>query len=480
MTGLWVVLGAFLLLLVILFIRAALFRAPQKSASPSAVENVDAEAAASALSALVRCKTVSHPDEHGDDLAAFDQLTALLPVCYPRVHAACTLEKTADRGLIYRWPGKQTENPLVLTAHFDVVPADPAEWAHDPFGGEILDGVIHGRVTLDTKGSLAAILTAAETLLQEDYIPARDIYFCFAGNEEVMGGGAKAIAATLESRGIRPLMVVDEGGAIVENVFPGVQTPCALIGVAEKGSVNYRLTVRAKGGHSSAPLSSTPIDILSQACLAIKRKPFPFRVTESARLLINGLARHSTFAYRLIFANLWLFKPLLNLICKKSGGEINALFRTTTAFTVFRSGDTANVLPTAAEMLINARVLPGETPEGTLAALREKVQDSRVEVSLLRGLAPSACSGIDGIGYAALCRSVGEVYPGVLVSPYLMIACSDARHYERLCPHVYRFSGMALTLAERRMIHGVDEQLPVAKLADTVRFFKRLIRNVNS
>ena len=476
----WIVLALVLAALLAMLARALRFRPLNTPPAPPVTEAVDADAAARCLSALVQCRTVSHADSAQNDEAEFSRLTALLPQLFPQVHAACELETIGDRGLMYRWKGRGNGAPLILTAHYDVVPVDADQWTFPPFSGDIAEGVIHGRGTLDTKCTLSAILSAAETLLAQGYTPERDLYFCFAGDEEVLGHGAREIAAELEKRGVRPLMVLDEGGAIVENVFPGVTLPCALIGAAEKGSVDYRLRSQSKGGHSSAPAAQTPVDIVSAACVAIRRKPFPFRVTPPAKLLIEGLARHSTFLYRLIFANLWAFSPALDLLCRRGGGELNALFRTTTAFTVFRAGEAPNVLPPVAEMILNARVLPGETVEGTLESLRRRVNDPRVEVSLVDGLAPSACSTVDGEGYAALRQAIEETYPGVLISPYLMIAASDARHYERICGHVFRFSGMALSSEERRMIHGADEQIPVAKQADAVRFFLRVMRGVDA
>lgn len=474
-------LSALLVLLILtLFVRALLFRAPRINPPQPVTEQVDADAAAAALSALVACKTVSHADAALDDPSAFTQLETLLPKLFPLVHQACTHEKVGARGLVYHWSGQTSENPLVLTAHYDVVPAEGGVWEHDPFSGDIADGFIHGRGTLDTKCTLAAIMTAAETLLSQGFTPAQDIYLCFGGDEEVMGEGAKQIAATLEARGVRPLMVVDEGGAIVEKVFPGVAQPCALIGIAEKGSVNYTATAVSSGGHSSAPPVSTPLTLLANAVQRIQKYPFRFQVTAPARALIQNLAPHSTFAYRLIFANLWAFAPLLDRITRKSGGELNALFRTTVAFTMMHGGETANVLPSSAELTMNVRVLPGETIEGTLHGLRQRVDNKRVVVALARGLAPSAVSSVAGAGYAALCKAIWEVYPEVLISPYLMIAASDARHYERICPHVYRFSGMRLTGEERRMIHGVNERIPIAKLADTVRFFMRVMQNTGA
>ena len=473
----WIVLGVLALFVGTLVVRAALFRAPEETAATPADVQVDAAKAAEALAALVRCKTVSHADPALDDAAEFTRLEALLPSLYPLVHRTLTREKIPPRGLLYRWKGGNADAPLVLTAHYDVVPADGDGWDGDPFSGEIAEGLIHGRGTLDTKCTLAAILTAAETLIAQGFVPARDIYFCFGGDEEVMGGGAKAIAATLEARGVKPLMVVDEGGAIVENVFPGVAQPCALIGIAEKGSVNYTATALSAGGHSSAPPVNSPLTLLSDAVRCIRQKPFRFRITEPARALVRHLAPHSTFVYRLIFANLWAFAPVLDMITRKSGGELNALFRTTVAFTVMRGGDAANVLPQSAELTMNVRVLPGESIQSTLQGLRARVTDKRVAIALLRGLAPSQVSSTAGEGYAALTQSIREVYAGVLTSPYLMIAASDARHYERICGHVFRFSGMPLSSAERKMIHGVNERIPVAKQADAARFFMRLMDN---
>ncbi|MCE5343103.1 MAG: M20/M25/M40 family metallo-hydrolase [Eubacteriales bacterium] len=477
MIVLWLLLGLIALLMITILIRTLRFRPLTEEPIAPVKTEADADEAARNLSALVRCRTVSHADSALDDEKEFIGLIALLPELFPNVYRVCGHEAVGSRGLLFRWKGSTDAAPLVLTAHYDVVPADERQWERPPFSGEIAEGMIHGRGTLDTKCTLSAVLTAAETLIKQGFTPARDVYFCFGGNEEVMGDGAARIVDTLEKRGVKPLMVVDEGGAIVTNVFPGVSQPCALIGVAEKGSVNYRLGAHAKGGHSSAPPSRTPVDRLAQACVDLRRKPFPFRTVKPALMLLNGLARYSTFAYRMIFANLWAFGPLLDAICRKSGGELNALFRTTVAYTVFHAGESANVLPADAEMTINVRVLPGESIEGTLVALHKKVRDPQTDITLLRGQGPSACSGTDGVGYALLRRTIGETYPGTLVSPYLMIAGSDARFYERICSHVYRFSGMALTAEERKMIHGANEQIPVSKQADTVRFFMRLMQN---
>lgn len=467
-----------------LFIRAARFRpADVPPAAENGEEATEAEAARR-LSALLQCATVSYQDASLEDQAAFDKLEGLLPQLYPQVYAHCTLEKIGTKGLMFHLPGQDTalaKEPLVLTAHYDVVPAEGAGWQHPPFSGLVEDGIIHGRGALDTKCTFSAILGAVDTLLTQGYQPQRDLYLCFAGDEEVMGHGAADMAAALQERGIHPCMVLDEGGAIVEGAFPGVKQPFAVVGIGEKGSANYRITASGKGGHSSAPLSTTAVDQLFQAGQRLKQHPFPCRLTLAAHAMFDTLGRHTGFLYRLLYANIRLFKPLLDLATRKMGGELNALLRTTAVPTTLQGGDALNVIPGVASMTVNCRILPGETAETVRAALQKRVDphnQGHVTVDFINGSDPSSVSTLEGAPWQALTSAIHATFPGVLVTPYLMLAMSDARHYCTICPRVYRFSPMHLTRAERQMIHGENEQIPTRKQLDAQRFFQHLIRTM--
>jgi carboxypeptidase PM20D1 len=471
----YIILALFLLVIALVLIRTLRFRPlPQASVSQSPA-NIDSEKAANDLSEMIRCKTVSHIDGTLEDEAEFEKFEKLLPRLFPKVFSVCEYEKLSSRALLFRWKGKAKGEPVILMAHFDVVPADDAEWEKPAFSGIIENGVIWGRGTLDTKSTLLSVLSAAEARISEGFVPEQDYYFCFGGNEEIMGDGAPSIVEELGRRGIKPCMVLDEGGAIVENVFPGVSKPCALIGIGEKGSWNVALSAKANGGHSSAPSAETPVDMLAKAVCKIHDHPFKFRITKSARELFNNIARHSSFAFRMIFANLWLFSPVLNLICKKQGGELNAMLRTTVAFTMAEGSNTPNVLPSSAYVVMNVRLLEGDTKKSALERFKKLVNNASVECLDIIGSDPSTSSPSDTRGYKAIERAINESYPGVIVSPYLMIACSDSRHYLKICENVYRFSGMPLSAEERLMIHGKNEQIPVEKLADTIRFYYRLM-----
>ena len=259
-------------LLAVVLIRAALFTPKAGPLVDETEVTLDKEAVISRLAELIKCKTVSYRDPALEDEAEFRKLLDLLPTLYPKVFAACEYRELADRGLLFKWKGRAEGAPTVLMAHYDVVPVDEAGWDKPPFEAIIEDGVLWGRGSLDTKVTFGGVLSAAEQLISEGFTPENDIYFAFSGGEEVNGKGAVNIVDWFEEQGIEPAMVVDEGGAVVENVFPGVKEPCGLIGIAEKGMMNVQYTVRSSGGHASAPKPHTPVGILSRACTRLENK----------------------------------------------------------------------------------------------------------------------------------------------------------------------------------------------------------------
>ncbi len=446
---------------IVIFVRAARFKPkpePEIASEPVALDGASAER----LARMIRVRTVSSRDASKVDETAFRAFRALLPELYPMVHRnlALTREEIGPRGLLYRWKGKSSQHPVVLLAHYDVVPADEGAWSRPPFAGLIEKDVLWGRGALDTKVTLCGILEAAEALLKQGFVPENDVYFAFSGDEEVMGPSAPAIVQELARRGVKPALVLDEGGAVVENIFPGVNRPSALIGIAEKGLLDVRLSVKSTGGHASAPPRQTPVGILAKAAVRIEAKPFPGRLSEPAARMFDTLGRHSTFAYRLIFANLWCFFPLLNAICRKRGGELNALVRTTCAFTTMSASPAQNVLPPEASIGANLRLIGGDTPEAAVARFEKTARDERITFEKLYGMAPSPVSLASGEAWERIERAVRQTWPEALVSPYLMLACSDSRHYPAISEHVYRFSAMALTKEERESIHGNDERIP--------------------
>ena len=477
MIALYVILGIIALLLVIAVIKALLFVPKKEEAIEINEVAVDLDKATRDLADMVKCKTISHRDRSQENDEEFERFIKLLSERFPLIYKNCSFERVSDRAILYHLKGKSSQNPSIFTAHFDVVDVEAKDWSKEPFCGEVEDGFLWGRGSLDTKSTLNASMQALEQLLSEGFVPENDIYLAFSGNEEINGEGQPQIIKLFKERGINIGFVLDEGGAVVNNVFPGVTTPCALIGIAEKGMLNVELKFTGNGGHSSSPKPHTPVGRLSAACVRIENHPFKYRLSKVSASMFDTLARYSNFGYKLIFANLWLFGPVLSLIGKLSGGELNALIRTTCSFTQMEGSKGINVIPPNATMCANLRLIPGETKASTEAYLKKQINDKDIKLTVLEGEEPSPTSVVGGDAWNKIVYAVKGTWDNTIVSPYLMFACSDAKHWSRVSDKVYRFSAMALTSAERGTIHGNDEKIPLDTIRKSVEFYLRLMKN---
>lgn len=475
MIVLYIILAVLVLLLAVVLLRTAAFHPKAEAFRTYAPVEFDREAAVGNLQQLIRCRTVSYTDASKEDPAEFEKLIALLPELYPHVYEKCTLTRLPDRGLLFYWAGKAHDEASVMMAHFDVVPVEEENWKKPPFEGIIEDGVLWGRGTLDTKVTFNGVLTAADHLIAQGFQPEQDIYFAFSGQEEINGLGAVNIVHWFQEHNINIQLVVDEGGAVVEDVFPGVKQPCALIGIAEKGMMNLEYSVSSAGGHASAPKPHTPVGVLADACCKVENHPFTMHITAPAAKMFDTLGHHSTFLYRMIFANLWLFGGILDNLCKKQGGELNALMRTTVAFTQMQGSKASNVIPPSASMVSNMRLNPADTMDSAMEYIRGVIGNDAVKLRCVEGMNPSPISETDCTAWDKVASAVAGTWQGSLVSPYLMVQCSDSRHYGPVSNHVYRFSAMDLTAEERSTIHGNNERIRTEVIGRAVEFYIRLM-----
>ena len=452
---------------------------PKREARPAPdAAGVDGKKVAEDLAAMIRCRTVSNLDHSLEDETEFEKFRALLRERFPLLHERCAPERVGRNGLLFTWKGRTSEAPSVLMAHYDVVPADEANWSRPPFAGLIADGVLWGRGTLDTKCTLCCALEAAEQLLAEGFTPAHDLYFAFSGEEEIAGPSASDIVDELQRRGVEPAFVLDEGGAVVTGVFPGVDAPCALIGTSEKGQMQLFLDMKSEGGHASAPPRSTIAGRLARAVTRIEKRPAPFTLTPPAAEMFDTLGRRSIWPVRMVFANLWLFRPALDLATRLMGGELNALVRTTCAVTQMQGSPANNVLPPDASVGVNLRIMCGDSADKAEARIRRAVGDEAVSFRRGPWAEPSPYSETEGSeGWARLKSAVERTWPDAIVSPYLMLAGSDSRHYGRISRNVYRFGPLELSKEERGTIHGNNERVPLAKVVKCAEFYLRLIRS---
>ena len=426
--------------------------------------------AADRLARLVRLATTA---ESGDEpFAAFE---VLLTEEYPRLHARLTLEKVTDRGLLYRWKGAASDRPVVLMAHYDVVPADES-WS--PFSGEIRDGIVWGRGTLDDKGPLLVIMEAVENLVTDNVTPRQDVYLSFGGNEESYGTAAQRTAELFRERDITPWLVLDEGGAVVDAPLPFVPVVAAMVGVGEKGVMTVRLVASGEAGHASAPPRRSVASRLARALLRIERRTFPTRMPTPFRIMIRQFEPHVRPRMRpLLFAVRSL--PWLGArVLLSRGGEAAALMHTTVAATMVSGGLAANVLPSSLTAVLNVRVAHGESTESVVAALRHRIRDDAISIVVDEASEPTPLSPTDGAQFAKVSAAVAASYPEAVTVPYVMMAATDSRHFHRFSPAVYRFAPLAMTAAQRSAIHGENEHVTIDSLERGERFFQALIRSL--
>lgn len=458
-------------------------RSRQVAVAPVAPEPLDSTALAQRLAGALKFKTISYQDSTQFEAREFDGFQRYLRGSFPKVHAALKLEKVNGYGLLYQWAGSDTGlAPAVLLAHQDVVPVEPGtegKWTEPPFGGMIAGGYVWGRGSLDDKGSLVAILEAVEHLISTGAKPRRTVYLAFGYDEEVGGRrGAARIAALLASRNVRPELVLDEGGALSTGLIPGVAAPVALVGIAEKGYVTVELTAQAEGGHSSMPPKETAVGILAAGLTRLEDRQMPRAIRGPTADMFDFLGPEMPFGPRLVVANRWL---LGGLLAAGFGGtpQGNAMLRTTTAPTVLQAGVKENVLPSTARALVNFRILPGDSVGSVLEHVRRAVDDPRIGVRPLQETVsdPSGVSSVNAEPFELLARTIRQVIPGAVVTPWLVVGATDSRYYTRLTASVLRFVCEPIGPDDLRRIHGTDERVGVQAYANSVRIYIQLLKN---
>ncbi len=479
------VLAAFGLILAAryLFVRRCYGRAPESVSLPAGFAEPDIDGFSRRFSQLIQIPTVSWTDHSKRDPALFVRFQDKLKELYPKVHT--TLERTviSEFGLVYRWKGKNSgKKPVLFLAHYDVVPAEEKgdeTWQVPPFSGEIRDGILWGRGTLDIKCMIAFYMETAESLIAIGFQPQCDIYFAFGGDEEIGGPeGAGVISSQFREQHLKFDFIMDEGGVITKDQMAFLKgKPAALVGMAEKGFVTFKIRATGESGHSSMPgREGTAVSRLARGIVRLEKRPLQSRLDPVMREMLERYVPFVSPGLGIIFANLWFFSSLIRLVFSKNR-VTDSLIRTTQAVTVFKAGEQENILPGEAFCLVNHRILPGDTMAGIKARHQQVLKDSSLSVADA-GHWPSndpiPASRATRAGFDLIRSVLAATHPDAVTTPFLVNGSTDSKYYADLTDQVLRFCPLVLTPADVGTIHGINEKVSLENLEKGLAFYLRL------
>lgn len=427
------------------------------------------------LSEMVKCPTISKA--RGEDYSDFLKYQEVLAKLYPNIFTK--LEKHDIEGNILRlWKGSNPDKlGILLMGHQDVVPADQADWKTDPFEGLIKDGIVYGRGAMDCKSTMCCIYSAVEELLESGFVPEQDVWLFSSVNEEVSGGGVESAAEYLNSKGIRLSAVIDEGGAVIGGVFPGLDAECSAVGLLEKGFCNVRFVARSKGGHASTPPKDTPLVRLGKFMVEVEKKdPFKKEFRSPMPEMLASVTPYLKFPLRLVLSNMWLFKGIVKKFFT-SGSMTNAFISSTAAFTMSQGSSAENVIPDEAWVMCNIRPSVHQQADETIEILKKIADKYDIETVVEFKRDPSNLTASDSAEYKYLEKCINECLPDTVAVPYLMTGGTDCRVFELVCDNCLRFTPTRLTEEQLDAMHAANENINTSAIAEGTKFFRYYIQN---
>jgi len=426
------------------------------------------------LSRLVQKETVSSRFE--PERTKFLEFHEILEEMFPNIHKNC--EKHVFNGsLLFKWSGKGNHEPILLMSHHDVVEATGA-WEHEPFSGDIdAEERVWGRGTVDTKASLFCLLTAAEELMAEGYQPECDVYLASSCTEEWSGEGAPSTVNYLKEQGVKLGLVLDEGGMILEEPVGGVKGTYGMVGVLEKGYGDVKFIARSNGGHASAPKKNSPLVRLGKFMAEVEQHyPFRHEFNDTVTEMFTRMAPNMNFGMKVVFANLWLFKPLLTRLLPAINSAAGAMIRTTIAFTTAKGANGLNVLPQEAYVTANMRFSPHQDDKASISVITELAKKFDLETEVIYSDVPCPVVDYKAAPFKRLEEVAAEVYPGVGICPYVMTGGTDAKYYKEVSDHCLRFAPLYINAQQYASIHGLNENIYQGALPMGVDFYKKMIQ----
>jgi acetylornithine deacetylase/succinyl-diaminopimelate desuccinylase-like protein len=391
--------------------------------------------------------------------------------------------KPSRTNVVVRHRGTGKLPPLLLTAHLDVVEADPSKWRRPPFSGEEYEGCLWGRGAIDRKNMAAMSTAIMRRLAATETRLDRDVIFAAVADEEAgCDLGSRFLVEQHRSKVEAEYALGESGGFSLhlgDTTFYPVQ-------VAEKGFCWIRARIQGEPGHGSMPRHDSVVTRLGEALTRLGEAHLPVHATSYVSEFLDAVrARQPAIVQPLVklVARPQLLARVARLVPGASvARSFQALLANTAAATVVRAGNKTNVIPGLAEFEIDGRTLPGQTDADLLAELRE-VLGPDVELEIMKSAPPTVTEPVASPLFDIIKRQVEARDPGSIVVPYLIPGFTDAKYFSQMGARWYGFSpvkiekGSGIRFAD--MFHGHDERVPVAGLAWGVEALDAVVREIS-
>ena len=470
----YVIIAIVLVLAAVLFLNTALQTRNARILEGQHPTFTDAELEAygKTLSRMLRCATVSVRDSYDD--TEFAKLRTVVEEDFPLLHEKAERKILSDDCWLYKIPGKDPSRNILLMSHHDVVAAD-TDWTMPAFDGIIKDGKVYGRGAADTKGSLCAILFAAEEMLRDGITPPVNLYILSSHNEELGGDGMAATLECCRENNITFEVILDEGGAIVEPPLAGMNCEmCAMVAVHEKGRLKLKCTVQNESSHVSlTAFKGNPVERMSAFIQEITAKNiFIRRLNPQTRSMFASLAPYCKLPMKVLLSNLWLFGGLLTKVLPKLNATAGGMVGTTCNFQEIK-GSVSSKVCTASVMLRN---ISEEDLKADLAAFQTIADRHGITLETERDeyYAPA---NPNSPAYRYTFDCLAKVFPRFPAAPYILPAGTDAWRLTPVCDCVMRFAPTRMSKQQLGSIHAADENLDISAVAEAAAFYRYFVEN---
>ena len=479
MIALYIIIAVLVLFVCVLLINTARMNAKARKLTAPVSHKTEEEQRryAERLSEMIQCKTVSVPDSFDD--TEFSKLRETVKRLFPLVHEKADLKIFSDDCWIYKIEGRDKSRNIMVMSHHDVVKAQ-GEWQEPPFEGKIVGDKLWGRGTVDTKTPLFAEFSALEELLEKGFIPETNLYIGSSHNEELGGNGIPKAVEYFKKEGITFELVLDEGGAVISPPLAGMKCRCAMLAVHEKG--RHTLVCRAEQGSSHAGLnarSDTPVARMSEFIAKVQSENvFIRRMYPEVQAMFEALCPYMPFAMKIIFSNLWCFKPLLVRLIPKINAQAGSMLGTTCTFNGIKGGKYDGKQTDFCEATAFFRCVNDQDQSRDIAEFRKLAEKYGIEVrDAESGNEYYKPADMTKAPFEYVKKTVGEVFPAAAVAPFILPAGTDSRHMTDVCDCVIRFAPIDIDDSQYASVHSENENISLNAIGNAVEFYTRFMKN---